>query len=99
MATAGFTTPFDGDHNFLYVAPFLFLVDWAWTCVRKLGRVEALQRSSMEKLSSGWLIAIAALVTFMYGPRFNYLIFDFVSCSIGTLFVLRVGSRFWRADR
>jgi len=115
MATAGFTTPFDGDHNFLYVAPFLFFVDWVWTCVRKLGRVETLQRSrcvttralihswltvfSMEKLSSRWLTSIAALVAFMYGPRFNYLIFDFVSFSIGTLFVLRVGSRFWRADR
>ena len=27
LATAGLTTPFDGDHNFLYVAPFLVLVD------------------------------------------------------------------------
>lgn len=27
LATAGFTTPFDGDHNFLYVAPFLVLVE------------------------------------------------------------------------
>ena len=27
LATAGLTTPFDGDHNFLYVAPFLVLVE------------------------------------------------------------------------
>lgn len=27
LITAGFTTPFDGDHNFLNVAPFLLLVD------------------------------------------------------------------------
>lgn len=45
LATAGLTTPFDGDHNFLYVAPFLLLVDWCWTCVRKLGRVKLLQKS------------------------------------------------------
>lgn len=27
LATAGLTTPFDGDHNFLYVAPFIVLLD------------------------------------------------------------------------
>ena len=27
LATAGLTTPFDGDHNFMYVAPFLVLVE------------------------------------------------------------------------
>lgn len=27
LATAGLTTPFDGDHNFLYVAPFVVLLD------------------------------------------------------------------------
>lgn len=32
LATAGFTTPFNGDHNFAMVAPFLVLVDFAsWT--------------------------------------------------------------------
>jgi glycosylphosphatidylinositol deacylase len=29
LLTAGWTTPFDGDHNVLYVAPFLVLVDYA----------------------------------------------------------------------
>lgn len=32
LVTAGLTTPFDGDHFFLNVAPFLILVDFAsWT--------------------------------------------------------------------
>ncbi|KAF5332027.1 hypothetical protein D9758_014587 [Tetrapyrgos nigripes] len=32
LATAGLTTPFDGDHFFLNIAPFLVLVDFAsWT--------------------------------------------------------------------
>lgn len=32
LATAGLTTPFDGDHNFLNAAPFLIMVDFAsWT--------------------------------------------------------------------
>lgn len=32
LATAGLTTPFDGDHNVAYVAPFVVLVEsgpWA----------------------------------------------------------------------
>lgn len=29
LITAGLTTPFDGDHNFLNIAPFLLLVDFA----------------------------------------------------------------------
>ena len=32
LLTAGYTTPFDGDHNFLAVLPFLILTDFAsWT--------------------------------------------------------------------
>ena len=32
LATAGLTTPFNGDHNFVMVAPFLVFVDFAsWT--------------------------------------------------------------------
>ena len=32
LITAGLTTPFDGDHNFLAVVPFLVLTDFAsWT--------------------------------------------------------------------
>lgn len=39
LATAGFTMPFDGDHNPLYAAPFLVLVDFAsWTRDRLLPR-------------------------------------------------------------
>lgn len=32
LMTAGYTTPFNGDHNFVMVAPFLVFVDYAsWT--------------------------------------------------------------------
>lgn len=34
LMTAGFTVPFNGDHNFLHVAPFLLLVD-----ARSSGRI------------------------------------------------------------
>lgn len=35
LLTAGYTTPFDSDHNFLAVLPFLIFTDFAsWTPVR-----------------------------------------------------------------
>jgi hypothetical protein len=46
LSTAGYTTPFDGDHNFLYVAPWLLVADWAWTCVRKQGSIKMFETES-----------------------------------------------------
>lgn len=46
LSTAGYTTPFDGDHNFLYVAPWLLVADWAWTCVRKQGSIRIFETGS-----------------------------------------------------
>ena len=46
LSTAGYTTPFDGDHNFLYVAPWLLVADWAWTCVRKQGSIRMFETES-----------------------------------------------------
>ena len=46
LSTAGYTTPFDGDHNFLYVAPWLLVADWAWTCVRKQGSIKMFEIES-----------------------------------------------------
>jgi hypothetical protein len=39
LSTAGYATPFNGDHNLLYVAPWLLVADWAWTCTRKQGSI------------------------------------------------------------
>lgn len=48
LLTAGLTTPFDGDHNFLAVVPFLVLTDFAsWTP----GRLFERPRSSFGHLS------------------------------------------------
>lgn len=41
LLTAGFATPFDSDHNFISVLPFLILVDYAsWTPGRLFERAE-----------------------------------------------------------
>ena len=46
LSMAGYTTRFDGDHNFLYVAPWLLVADWAWTCVRKQGSIKIFETES-----------------------------------------------------
>ena len=46
LSTAGYTIPFEGDHNFLYVAPWLLVADWAWTCVRKQGSIRIFETES-----------------------------------------------------
>ena len=46
LSTAGYTTPFDGDHNLLCVAPWLLVADWAWTCVRKQGSIKMFETES-----------------------------------------------------
>jgi len=46
LSTAGYTTQFDGDHNFLYVVPWLLVVDWTWTCVRKQGSIKMFETES-----------------------------------------------------
>jgi GPI inositol-deacylase len=43
LLTAGLTTPFDGDHNFLAVVPFLVLTDFAsWTPGRLFERPKSI---------------------------------------------------------
>ena len=45
LLTAGLTTPFDGDHNFLAVVPFLVLTDFAsWTPGRLFERPRSVLR-------------------------------------------------------
>lgn len=46
LSTAGYTTPFDGDHNVLYIVPWLLVTDWAWTCVRKQGSTRMFEAES-----------------------------------------------------
>jgi GPI inositol-deacylase len=105
LATAGWTTPFDGDHNFLYVAPFLLFADWSWTCVRKLGRVKLLQRTCYTHIIASflasnipkWSILMIAFFAFFYGPRFNYLVFDIASASMWLIWVIHVWHLYWKS--
>ncbi|KAI9064870.1 GPI-inositol-deacylase [Trametes sanguinea] len=93
LATAGFTTPFDGDHNFLYVAPFLVLVE-ALSGADANGYVKALFERR-DKVSPRWGFAGIAGVAFLMGPRTTYLVFETASAAMGWMVVRRIGPFYW----
>lgn len=75
LLTAGYTTPFDGDHNFLAVLPFLIFVDFAsWTPGPLFERTKWVLLSTLAALYS--LILIKSLLD----SRSEYLCAGF-SCS------------------
>ena len=69
LLTAGLTTPFDGDHNFLAVVPFLVLTDFAsWTP----GRLFERPRSNSAFFLSSLLSCSATFVSLLLGLKHAY---------------------------
>ncbi|KAG2134442.1 PGAP1-like protein-domain-containing protein [Suillus bovinus] len=73
LMTAGYTTPFNGDHNVFKVAPFLVLVESA-SCRKS---VLSSHQSGGSYLHWGYLIV--ACVSFLLGSREAYRVFDGVN--------------------
>lgn len=91
LATAGLTTPFNGDHNFLMVAPFLVLVDFAsWT------RTGLFSKARFEGVvSARWLFAMAAVVAFVAGSIKPYIVFHAVAIALAIIVSTKIGRRYW----
>jgi GPI inositol-deacylase len=83
LLTAGFTTPFDGDHNFLHVLPFLVLSDpgwgltWLWSAT-----------GGRSVLQPKWRMLLLAGTAFLLGARETYLVFEVASAILGVGVVL-----------
>ncbi|KZT24547.1 PGAP1-domain-containing protein [Neolentinus lepideus HHB14362 ss-1] len=91
LYTAGLTTPFDGDHNFLFVAPWLILVDYtSWA-----SGGDFLARGPYEGLSMRWLFAIQATAALFLGPRGTFRIIDVAAICLAFVVVFRIGPRYW----
>jgi glycosylphosphatidylinositol deacylase len=104
LVTAGYTTPFDGDHNVLYALPFLILVDslssptGATALLTKhssvlffgLGLSSLTSTCRRERVSARWGFAVMAGVCFMFGAWRMYLIFDLAALSTGLLVIYRL---------
>lgn len=87
LATAGYTTPFDGDHNFLIVAPFLILVDFAsWTSGPLF-----IKHSLETRVSVRWSLAVVAVTAFLIGSRRAYTVFNGASAAFAVIVIARVG--------
>ncbi|KAJ3740976.1 PGAP1-like protein-domain-containing protein [Lentinula detonsa] len=91
LVTAGLSTPFDGDHFFLNVAPFMILVDFSsWTSK------PLLQKHSVENyISASWSLWVVSAIAFFIGPRKTYYVFDVARLAIGVLVCVRIGPRYW----
>ncbi|KAJ6465145.1 PGAP1-like protein-domain-containing protein [Mycena vulgaris] len=91
LAVAGLTTPFDGDHFFLGVAPFLILVDFAsWT------NGPLFEKQSFENtVSVRWCFAFLGAAAFLLGARKAYFVFDVAKVTVGLVVLVRVGPRYW----
>ncbi|KAJ3826754.1 PGAP1-like protein-domain-containing protein [Lentinula raphanica] len=91
LITAGLSTPFDGDHFFLNVAPFMILVDYAsWTSKPLLEK-----HSDERHFSASWTLLLVAAVAFFVGPRKTYYVFDGARLAIAVLVLIRVGPLYW----
>lgn len=85
LYTAGLTTPFDGDHNVLNVAPYLILVDsswgWSWLWRLDLGSIA---------LRGQWTMLVLAAAAFFLGPRATYIVFEVATTILGAGVLARI---------
>ncbi|KAJ7693919.1 GPI-inositol-deacylase [Mycena rosella] len=95
LAVAGLTTPFDGDHFVLGVAPFLLLVDFAsWT------NGPNFEPQSFERaVSVRWAFAALGAAAFLLGSRKAYFVFDVAKVAVGLVVLVRIGPRYWAGLR
>ncbi|KXN89443.1 hypothetical protein AN958_05605 [Leucoagaricus sp. SymC.cos] len=91
LITAGLTTPFDGDHFFLSVTPFLVLVDFSsWSAAPIF-----IRQKFENRMSARWALASVPLVSFSVGGTRPHRIFDAGKISVGLLVAIRIGRRYW----
>ncbi|KAF9037812.1 PGAP1-domain-containing protein [Hymenopellis radicata] len=93
LLSAGPTTPFDGDHFVLNVAPFLVLVDFS---SRTTGTAIFRRTRSEKYVSARWGFLVVGGVALIFGSRKAYMVFDAARLATATLVVLRIGPSYWR---
>ncbi|KAF9226838.1 PGAP1-domain-containing protein [Gyrodon lividus] len=93
LQTAGYTTPFNGDHNVFKIAPVLWLVD----C---LGRGQLLDTRTSHRLvgriSTRWGFVAVAAIAFLVGGRRAYFVYDAANSQIALLLLCQVASWYSR---
>jgi hypothetical protein len=88
LQTAGYTVPFDGDHNLVAVLPWLFLGETAVS-----GRVFKRESQKWKRgVTYGLLWALSGIAV-LYGPRYPYLVFEMATIMVAWIAFTRVN---WR---
>ncbi|KAH7887392.1 PGAP1-like protein-domain-containing protein [Phlebopus sp. FC_14] len=82
LQTAGYTTPFNGDHNIFKITPVLCLIDY-------LGRGQTPEVKRMGRTSLRWVFVVLAGVAFMVGGRKPYLVYDAANVLIALLLLCK----------
>ncbi|KAI6040448.1 PGAP1-like protein-domain-containing protein [Pisolithus marmoratus] len=78
LLTAGYTIPFNGDHNVIKVLPILWLVDY-------VGRGHVLDTRNWGRISPRWGFLTVGLVSFLVGGRWVYLVYDVANVQVTLL--------------
>ncbi|KAI5993604.1 PGAP1-like protein-domain-containing protein [Pisolithus albus] len=78
LMTAGYTTPFNGDHNVLKILPVLWLVDY-------VGRGHVLDTRNWGMISPRWGFVTFSLVSALVGGRWVYLVYDVANFQVAFL--------------
>ena len=89
LQTAGYTVPFDGDHNILAILPWLLLGE-AVASGRTFCREKVRWRKFVGYALSGGISVVALLL----GARFPYLVFEVATCFAAWIVITRVQ---WRS--
>jgi len=92
LATAGLTTPFDGDHDVFAVASFLLLVDFASSFAVPVSYTAA---SKLHRRVTLAVLYALAVLPFAVGGRFTYRVYMISNFAVGYLVLARVGTRLW----
>ncbi|KAL4247022.1 GPI inositol-deacylase [Abortiporus biennis] len=91
LATAGYTTPFDGDHNVFFVVPFILMVEFGpW----EIGFMKTSVTNT--RFSSRWALLALFSIALVGGPRRTYLVFEAASFMLGVIVSVESGPRVWR---
>jgi len=88
LQTAGYTTPFNGDHNVLKIAPVLLLVEL-------FGRGRPLDTMSGWRYPARWGWLVVALIAFVMGGRRTYVVYDVACVQMAILAVSQMKAWFY----
>ncbi|KAL4076355.1 PGAP1-like protein-domain-containing protein [Scleroderma citrinum] len=89
LLTAGYTTPFNGDHNVFKVAPILWLLDF-------LGRGRTFDTRCRGKLSPRWGFVTVGVMSMLMGGRWVYLAYDAAIAQVCLVLFLDIALWYFR---